>query len=303
MLTGIILLTILYSRVGLHDILNIFKKTDYIFLILSIICINSVATIQALRGFFLLTAKNNINFYTYLRIYYISLCFASISLGRLGLIAQIPLLYRNGIGSGEAIFNTIIDKFYDLSGFCIMAAICTLFIVVNIQNVIIIYFLSCIIILCTWNMDRIIILAVRQISRITNRFDSIYNNFTIATIPLNKKILSSFLTFCRLFLTVLMHWLAAKSLGLDFTVLSLITGTAFGALVSLLPVSVMGAGTRDILFQPIFAAPGITSSHIAAYSSLILVVYLSVAAVGGLFFLAGILLHNKKEGITSCGPG
>ncbi len=76
-------------------------------------------------------------------------------------------------------------------------------------------------------------------------------------------------------------WLLARSIGLPLTVVDVAGVSAVGSLVSLLPISVMGAGTRDLAVVALLAAYGVGRTEALAFSTLLLGFLVVTALVCG----------------------
>lgn len=282
-LFGPILAVFLYMRIDIAKIIDNIKETDIAFFFISIVCVNIVVVLQAWRGYVLLeNEKTKLKFSKYLHIYFVTMATSAALPGRVGAITQVPLLYKRGVKISNSILNIFYDKILDLAGFLVMASIFGFAIAKNINiNFVYLITLSTMTLLFIWYVDslfRVTCIFVRKY------FANIYDRLCDHKFKLNfyTKIYAFALTFFRLLGAIFVHWFAARAAGLNLTFELLGAATAFGALSTLLPFTVMGVGVRDGIFLAIFSGNGIPDGQILTFAIIVLVSYLSTAVIGAI---------------------
>jgi uncharacterized membrane protein YbhN (UPF0104 family) len=260
------------------------------FLIAALLCANAAIGVQAVRGYLLLTPpcsqeRTHVPFFSYVRVYYIAICIANLTPGRVGLLAQIPLLRRLGMTMGNSAVNTLLDKFYDLAAFCILAAASSLVLATGVVNKPLLFAAVAVSLFITLYLDSLIVFSLSFIARFGQKAASLAERIVISPILIRAKILATGMTLVRVSLSVGMHYFLALSLHLTLPFSSIVAATALGALSAILPFTVMGAGARDLIFLALFAASSASDAQILAFSSLVLASYLSVNILGGIIWV------------------
>ncbi len=278
---GIGILIFFYVRWDFFDILKSVRNTDIVFFTGAIVCVNMVVLLQACRGYILLDKEcSKLEFLTYVRFYFVTMAASMVSPGRVGAVTQVPLLHQRGIGVDTAFANVLYDKLCDLIGFLAMGAFFGILITENrIVNPLFLIFLCGIILIIMWYLDRFFIIASKLLDRFFPRLSGKLNGKRIK-IKNEIKIYALILTVFRLFGAVAIHWFVARSAGMTFPLTLLAAAAAFGALSTLLPVSVMGIGLREGIFLLLFSGRGYTEEQILTFAFLMLLAYLSTIPIG-----------------------
>ncbi|MDH5673276.1 MAG: flippase-like domain-containing protein [Myxococcales bacterium] len=109
---------------------------------------------------------------------------------------------------------------------------------------------------------------------------------SLRTIKLGALAISALITIACWILTYLGNYLLSRSLGLGFSFAEICGISAICSLVTLVPISVMGAGTRDAALVVILARYGYGSGDAVALSALFLTLPLSLGLLCSLSLLS-----------------
>jgi len=291
---GVGILIFFYVRWDFSEIVNSIKNADILFLAGSIACVNCVVLLQAWRGYVLLGQERfKLDFRTYARFYFVTMAASMASPGRIGAVTQVPLLHQRGIDAGNGFANVMYDKLCDLTGFLAMGAIFGIFMADLMPvNPLILICLCCITLLIIWYLDLFFTMASKFLGRFFPLFSKKWFNYTM-NLEKGTKIYALVLTVLRLFGAVAVHWFVSRTAGMAFPLALLAAAAAFGALSTLLPISVMGVGLREGIFLLLFSGKGYPEEQILTFAFLVLLAYLSTVPVG--IFIAASSGRIKKE--------
>lgn len=282
---GVFLAFILYLRLDIDRIAGQIQNVDSSFFLLTVVCVNAVVILQAWRGYILLgEEKGKLGFRAYLHSYFVTMAASAAVPGRLGALAQVPLLHQRGVGIGVSFANVIYDKLYDLAGFLAMGAVFATILVTS-DFTISLWMLapfSIVTLVLIWYIDVFLSFGSGLLERI---FPSLTAKWGCTTVSLNSriKVYALFLTLVRLGGAVLVHWLGAQAAGANPQFVLVCAATVYSALSTLIPVSVMGVGLREGIFLLLFKGQ-MSEEQILAFAFLILLAYLSTVFIG--IFLA-----------------
>jgi uncharacterized protein (TIRG00374 family) len=91
-------------------------------------------------------------------------------------------------------------------------------------------------------------------------------------------------------------FLFAKSLNINIPIVYLAISVTLAGIVSMLPISYLGLGTRDAILVAIFAQFNITKEVTIVFSTLILSTYIIMAGAGLIAWQINPLkLHKRKS--------
>lgn len=296
-LIGIGFALVLYLRLDRGRIGDQIQHTDLVFFLSALICVNMVVVIQAWRGYILLgEAKGKLTFGAYAHSYFVTMAASAALPGRIGSVAQVPLLKKQGIGIGVGFANVIYDKLYDLAGFLIMGALFAMLLVssgIAVKPGLLVS-LSMIVLVLIWYIDIIFVFASGQIRRLLPSSISSWGEGGLILSPRIKGY-ALLLTLVRLGGAIIVHWFCARAAGLNLPLVLVGAAAAFGALSTLIPLSVMGVGFREGVFLFLLSGMGLSEEQILTFAFLLLLSYLSTVFIGTLV----AILDKKKGGNTA----
>jgi hypothetical protein len=287
-LFGISLALFLYLRLDVSSIGNQLGKTDPFYFLLAVACVNAVVVLQAWRGYILLgEEKAKLRFSAYTHSYFVSMAASAALPGRIGAVAQVPLLHQRGVGVGVGFANVLYDKLCDLAGFLTMSALFSIVLASGdlAINPGLLFCLSVSILVLFWYVDVFFVFAYALMRRLLPNFTRGWSSFELALSP-QVKLYALFLTFVRLIGAVAVHWFCSRAVGLNISLFMVGAAASFGALTTLIPISVMGVGLRESIFLLLLSGAGFADEQILSFAFLLLLTYLSTVFIGT--FLTGL---------------
>ena len=105
------------------------------------------------------------------------------------------------------------------------------------------------------------------------------------------KLYALFLTLVRLCGAIAVHWFCSHAAGLELPFVLVGAAAAFGALLTLIPISVMGVGVREGFFLFLLSGMGFPEEQILTFTFLLLLAYLSTVFIGTLL----AFIDGKKK--------
>lgn len=138
------------------------------------------------------------------------------------------------------------------------------------------------------NWDRIATRNSGLLSRLVARIARIRGDFctAIAGVTVRSFVTSLLITIAAWAITYLANYLLAASIGLDLDYLQIVGISAIASLASQLPITVLGAGTRDAALILLLAPLGCSAEQAVALSTLFLGITLFTGLACALSFVS-----------------
>jgi uncharacterized protein (TIRG00374 family) len=257
-----------------------------------------VVLIKAYRWQLLMKMQNiNYSLKDSVHVYFAGLFVGSITPGRLGDFIKVFYLREEGYSFGKSFVSVLIDRLFDLASLFIIAYIC--------MFVFMIFFEKQIVILSLFFTITAIIFILLISDRNKKLLKKIYTTFIPEKYKTEVKVnfddfrrdLNSLKTpkLSLVAITTLIGWiiyfsasyLLALSLDIHISFFYLITCLSISAIITLIPVSILGIGTRDMTFIALFSCIGLSKELAVAFSTMLLFMF----SVNGLI---GLLAWLKK---------
>ena len=229
--------------------------------------------------------------------YAVGMVLAAVTPGRVGDFVKIVMLIKKGCTTGKAIAANIFDRLFDV-GFILLAGYCGMWYFsenfVSQLNVINIVFGASLVLLV------IFVLKGHVVKRVAIKF--VPAGYRPAARQSWNEIVAGFLKnrisrfFWIIFWTVVFWllqfyaiYLCSLALGVGISFIYLIACAAVAAVLSLLPITVAGLGTRDAVFILLLGQIGIARQQSLALSALVLAVFLVNCAV---FYVISVVFKS-----------
>lgn len=297
-LFGIFLFIIILSRIDLTETIKILLNANLIYLAVAFTIVPFVVLIKAYRWQLLMKMQNiNYSLKDSVHVYFAGLFVGSITPGRLGDFIKVFYLREEGYSFGKSFVSVLIDRLFDLASLFIIAYIC--------MFVFMIFFEKQIVILSLFFTITAIIFILLISDRNKKLLKKIYTTFIPEKYKTEVKVnfddfrrdLNSLKTpkLSLVAITTLIGWiiyfsasyLLALSLDIHISFFYLITCLSISAIITLIPVSILGIGTRDMTFIALFSCIGLSKELAVAFSTMLLFMF----SVNGLI---GLLAWLKK---------
>ncbi len=230
--------------------------------------------------------------------------------GRVGDLLRALYLKRDAGNFGKSVSTVIIDRILDLVAVIMFSAIGILlfsqwfgtsFISLGLFSAFIIFFLVVIYLITNKNLTSRLARPIfnlfvpeRHKRGLRSGFDDFHRS--MGKMGKRKGGLLLMLLFSMIIwlLSVVEIYLLSIAMGLEISYLFLVAVLSITAIIELIPVSIMGLGTREAFFIFIFAMIGIGSQQAVSFSLLYLIVgYWMIAMIGLLFWFRNPVRLNR----------
>ncbi len=296
-LIGIAIFLFLLTRINISDTFSILINANPIYFVIAVILIIPMLLLEAFRWHFILRQLGiNYPFGESFSMFASSLFIGSVTPARLGEFVRVGFL--KGHSLGKSFFSVFIDRISDIAFLLGAGYIGMFFFAVALGQQL--FWLSIaivgFIVLSTIMIVRqdIVKMVLRIVfSRIVpEKFKpelkvAFYDFYRSLFTLLNFKSVSVvlFLTLLSWLVYYFMVFSLSRSLGIEISFIYLATSVSIAGLLSIIPISISGIGTRDAALVFFFGLIGIRSEFAIALSALILVMMALSAAVCFPFWL------------------
>lgn len=305
---GIIIFIIILLNINYGLIKTTIDKIELKYIFISLILFVPFIIIKTYRWIIILNSLNikNIKFINCFNLYLIGLYLGNLTPGRLGELVRAIYIKNNEISLTKAVTSVIIDRAYDLVSLIIIGyiglfffshlfenyiMIISLLILITIVSVLIFVFFKRKIMLLVYNF-----LIPEKIKR---KSKEIYIEI-ISTIKLTTTqdlIYQIVLTFFSWVIYFLFIFFIAKSINLNIGFFYISISIAIATLVTLIPISFNGLGTRDATLLLLYSQLGVSKETTIIFSLMIFIVPFINSIPGLILFLSRPL--NKESGILN----
>lgn len=296
-LIGILIIVFILSRLNLVEIKEIFLRVNKYYLIGGLILTIAVAFIKALRWNYLKkTQEIKYSIPDSFIMYCAGILAGMTTPGRLGELSKIFYLKKDGHSYGKSLLSVTLDRLFDIFFLLIFATI-GMFFFSGLFEKEIPYFIGL----------TVLILIFSYLSIKTNllkkSFLKIFNFLIPAKYQKSWQInLQDFINDLKnlkskhyisiLGITILVWFMYyfqmlifAKSIGINIPFLYLAISVTIAGIVTMIPISYSGIGTRDLILISLFSFFLISQELAVAYSSLILSTHILMAIFGFICWL------------------
>ena len=307
-LLGIFLFIIILARVDLSEVLHYFGHLDLTegaIIICILVCFTFV---KGLRWRALVTKQGiEISRFRAFSIYSAGLYLGIVTPGRIGDFVKSLYLINRGYPAGRSIFSSIIDRMLDLIFLVVIGYISLLFFPGIFENQ---YLLSTLILILTatiailtfWHKD-LFAKAVKKFtsmvlpSKIVEKTDrvitDVFDEFEILDRATVAEIL--LLTGIGWVLHFLTFIFFARVISIDVSIPLLIASVSAAIFTALLPISLFGLGTRELVLIVIFGSIGLPQEAAVAFSFSFILVYIVQSVIGMICWLTGPFHHKDPS--------
>jgi len=289
---GLILFVLILSRMDLGEIFQNIKNINFSYILLAIIitfpiilskslCWNYIKKQQGIKY------KLKDSILMHLSSIYVGL----ITPGKIGELSKALYLKKDGYSMGKSLVSGILDRISDFVFLLFFIFFGSLFFLVILQKQILFLIFGIILAIIVFLIFSKIGLTKWFINKLFNKlvpkkyqktwklnFQDFINDLKNYKL---KHYLIIFLitTFSWVFYYIQM-FILAKGLGINIPILYLAISVTIAGLITLIPISISGIGTRDAALLILFAPFAITTEQIITFSALILLVSLFATLVG-----------------------
>ncbi len=296
-LVGLAVFAFILMSINLSETVRIIGNANLLYLLLAVVLVVPVLLLESLRWNFILHRLGiRYSFSESFQMFASSLYIGTVTPARVGEFVRVGFL--KGHSFGRAFFSVFADRVSDVL-FLILAGYLGMFFFARALEQQIFWFSAAII-------GSILLLAVMVFKRDFVRMvlravftrvvperlrrdvkEAFYDFYSSFLLLFNVKSVAVIflITFASWLVYYSQVFLLAKALGIDISFIHIATALSIAGLLSVLPISISGIGTRDAAFVFFFGLLGISSEFSVALSALVLVLMVVVAAVCFPFWL------------------
>jgi len=305
---GLIIFAVILSRLDLTELLILLSDINPFYLVPALILYIPLLIIKAWRWQLLMRSegiKYSLKDATFM--YGAAMYISALTPGRLGDFTKVIYLKEDNYSFGKSFATVLLDRLFDLVSLLLLGyAGMLLFITLFEKTIIILSF----ILVGTLILGAFFVckkdLSIRILEYISSHFipekyrdnaKNWFSDFYTAIRRLNTRQLAlpTFITLSGWVIYFFTMYLLAISIDIDIPILYLVTCVSISAVITLIPISISGIGTRDATLIILFSYLGLSKESAIAFSMVILLMYV----VNGLTGLAAWL--KKPISITKSG--
>ena len=297
---GPVLFCIILFRIDLPQLAELLSKINPLYIILAVILFVPLIIVKAWRWQLLMNAQGiGYSLLDSSVMYAAAMYIGVITPGRLGDFVKVFYLVKDDHPFGRSFATVLLDRLFDLVSLLLIAYASMLAFITIFESTVII---MSVIIAVTFVLVVFFLikkeLSTRVLKRIAFGFiplkhrekaGQVFSDFGNAvnksgSRQLFQTISITILAWIIYYLTV---YFLASAIGIDIPFLYLVTCVSITAVITLIPISISGIGTRDTVMILLFSQLGLSEESAIAFSIMILFMY----AVNGVI---GLLAWVKK---------
>jgi uncharacterized protein (TIRG00374 family) len=293
---GIALFIFILSRIDLAETINIISNTNLIYLAVAFTIVPFVVITKA-YGWQLLMKMQNINYplKDSVQVYFAGLFVGSVTPGKLGDFIKVFYLQEEGYSFGKSIVSVFMDRIFDLASLFIISYICMFVFMIFFKSQIIILsilfiIIAIIFVLLIFDKKKKLLKKIynyfipeKYKTKVKVNFDDFCRDFDLLKTP--KLSLVVIITFISWIIYFSPRYLLALSMDIDISFFYLITCLSISAIITLIPISILGIGTRDMTLIALFSGIGLNKESAVAFSTMLLFMYVVNGLIGLLAWL------------------
>jgi len=299
-LLGLVLFIIILVRVDLSEVLRHFTNLDVIDGLIILAILVTFTFVKGSRWRMLVSGQGlEISRFRAFSIYSAGLYLGIVTPGRVGDFIKSLYLVNRGFSPGKSIFSSLVDRMLDLIFLVVIGYVSLLFFPGIFKNQ---YLLSSLILVLTAAIALLLFSRRDLVSKAAKKFTSLIfpSRIVDKTDKAISDVLGEFETLDKsstagiLLLTVagwFFHYFTfiyfARILSIDISIPLLIASVSAAIFTALLPVSMFGLGTRELVLIVIFESIGLTREAAVAFSFSFISVYIVQSVIGMICWLTG----------------
>jgi len=292
-LIGILIFAyILIYKTNIREIAKIIKKTNLNLVILATLLTLVTVIIHSYRWNYLKRVQNiNYTLKDSFLMYHAAFLFSTITPGRIGDLLKVVYLKRDGHSVGKSLLNVVVDRLADIFLLLIVGYISMCFFARFFLNYIIIFS-----ILVLAALFLIFLIKKRELPKIIARkiikfivpekhqksWHLNYQDFIngIKAYKFKNYLMLFLLTIAMWIISYASTFLLAKSIEINISFIYLVMSITIATLATLIPISILGLGTRDAALIFLFSLFAIAPEKAISLSVLYLSQLLIIAFIG-----------------------
>ena len=299
-LFGLFIFFIILLNIDVSKILQIWIDTNLLYLSMALALITPQIVMKAWRWQLLMKMQNiNYSLKDSSLAYFAGLFMGTITPGRLGDLIKVLYIRNKGHSFGKSFVSVFVDRAFDLLSLILMGYVSMFIFITLFKREIFILsaiFLAIALLFIFFIVDKrtnrrflrwiyTFFVPEKYKKDIKINFDDFFRDLSLLNVQ--GLFLAAIITIVVWGIYFVMAYLFALSLNIDIPFLYLATCVSISAIITLIPISISGIGTRDATLIILFSYLGLSKESAIAFSMMILVMY----AVNGFI---GLVAWLKK---------
>jgi len=292
-IVGVLIFVYILFSIDLNAILHTLYHANLKYILLASLLIIVVTILKSLRWQLLLRVQGiDYSLRDCFIMYYIALYIGTVTPGRVGEFTKVLFLKKDGHSMSKSMFSVFMDRIFDIvllsvASFVSIFAFITFFDNIDIFSLIINLLLIFAILFILIN--KMFILSIIKFAHVIPYFKK-YAEFLekqmiefiqeFEKLNLHNIVLTFVITIIAWIIYYVLVYSLALAIDIKISFLYLIACISFSAIITLLPISISGIGTRDAILIFLFSKVGLSGESAVAFSIMILGVYVFNGVIG-----------------------
>jgi uncharacterized protein (TIRG00374 family) len=312
---GIALFVVILTRVNLRDIVRAYRHMSPIAAVVGLALLCLLTLSKSYRWKVIVAAQGTVvSHLQAFMVYSASLYLGVVTPARIGDFAKSLYLMNTGLSAGKALFSSFADRLFDIIFLAVVGYVSLLLFPGIFDNQLLLSTLLLAVVLltgmaCFWRRDILHAIMKRFVSGIPRSavrtsLDTVIGDglAEFATLRGRTAAIVTVLTLVSGVIHYLFFVVFAAALEIGASVPVVIASVSAAIFTALLPVSLSGLGTRELVLILIFERVGLSREAAVTFSFSFILVYLVQGLMGLVCWLA-TPLHLKKARETLAGAG
>jgi glycosyltransferase 2 family protein len=301
-LVGLLILGLVLIRIDINKTWIILKEFKIIYLILAIVLVPLIIGLRAIRWKMIMKDQGiNIKLIDCFQIYFVGVFIGQITPGKVGDIVKVFYVKKKGYSYGKAFVSVVLDRLFDILTLFFIGYI-TLIIFFSFDKNIQIMITSIGILIGILSLILLKIFMKKQLLVKNNGIRNILKIVYVKILPKKLKIklkdnFSEFISDLRnlklsvlwsAFIITIFAWtiyffqiyLLAIGLGINISYLALMGTFSIATIITFIPISISGIGTRDATLVLCFGYLGLAGEKAIALSIMFIIVLVFTCLMG-----------------------
>ena len=307
---GLILFVIILSKLNLTKIIALLSNINPFYLVPALLLFIPLLVIKAMRWQLLMKAQDiEYSLKDSTIMYAAAMYIGALTPGKIGDFIKIFYLKGDGHPFGKSFATVLLDRLFDLGSLFLLGYAGMLLFIALFEKAILILSgilagTMLLIIFFLYKKD----FSVGILEYISSHFipekyrDSANTGFSdlyngIKTLNTNQFVLATFITFLGWAIYFITMYLLALSIDITIPFFYLATCVSISAVITLIPISISGIGTRDATLIILFSYLGLSKESAIAFSVMILFMYFVNGLIGLIAWLKKPISITKASDI------
>jgi len=307
---GLILFIIILSKLNFTKIIALLSNINPFYLAPALLLFIPLLIIKAMRWQLLMKAQNiNYSLKDSTIMYAAALYIGTLTPGRIGDFIKIFYLKGDGYPFGKSFATVLLDRLFDLTsllllGYAGMLLFITFFerVIISLSSIFVGTVLLALLLFYKKDFTKGVLenissylIPERYRENAKIGFSDLFNGIKILNI--NQLTLATFITFFGWTIYFLTMYLLALSIDINIPFFYLATCVSISAVITLIPISISGIGTRDATLIILFSYFGLSKESAIAFSMMILFMFAVNGSIGLIAWLKKPISVNSLRDI------